>query len=41
MLDGIAKLQYLVELANKATTLPKELRTKDRLIEGIVLVRYG
>lgn len=36
MLDGIAKLQYLVELANKATTLPKELRTKDRLIEGCV-----
>jgi len=32
--DGTERLTYLIELAKKSTTLPKELRTKDRLVEG-------
>ena len=32
--DGTERLAYLVELARKSTTLPKELRTKDRLVGG-------
>tara|TARA_B100000470_G_C19763628_1_gene379583 strand:- start:796 stop:1191 length:396 start_codon:yes stop_codon:yes gene_type:complete len=32
--DGTERLGYLVELARKSTTLPKELRTKDRLVGG-------
>ena len=34
--DGTERLAYLVELAKKSTTLPKELRTKDRLVEGCI-----
>ncbi len=32
--NGTDRLAYLVELAKKSTTLPKELRTKDRLVGG-------
>ncbi len=32
--DGTDRLTYLIELAKKSTTLPKELRTKDRLVDG-------
>jgi cysteine desulfuration protein SufE len=32
--DGTEKLAYLVELARKSTTLPKELRTDNRLVDG-------
>ena len=32
--DGQERLMYLVELARKSTTLPRELRTDDRLIGG-------
>lgn len=32
--DGTERLAYLVELARKSTTLPKELRTDDRLVGG-------
>ena len=32
--DGTERLAYLVELAKKSTTLPKELRTDDRLVGG-------
>jgi len=32
--DGTERLAYLVELARKSTTLPKELRTDDRLVDG-------
>lgn len=32
--DGTERLIYLVELARKSTTLPRELRTDDRLIGG-------
>lgn len=32
--DGTERLAYLVELAKKSTTLPKELRTDDRLVSG-------
>ncbi len=32
--DGTDRLAYLVELAKKSTTLPKELRTDDRLVGG-------
>jgi|TARA_Y100000114_G_C11627266_1_gene262646 cysteine desulfuration protein SufE len=32
--DGTERLMYLVELAKKSTTLPRELRTDDRLIGG-------
>ena len=34
--DGHEKLAYLVDLAKKATTLPTELRTEDRLIGGCI-----
>jgi len=34
--DGTERLTYLIELAKKSTTLPKELRTKDRLVEGCI-----
>ena len=34
--EGHDKLAYLVDLAKKATTLPKELRTDDRLIGGCI-----
>ena len=32
--NGTDRLAYLVELAKKSTTLPKELRTDDRLVGG-------
>ena len=32
--DGTERLIYLVELAKNSTTLPRELRTDDRLIGG-------
>tara|TARA_B100001057_G_C22566202_1_gene839299 strand:+ start:52 stop:447 length:396 start_codon:yes stop_codon:yes gene_type:complete len=32
--DGTDRLTYLIELARKSTTLPQELRTKDRLVDG-------
>ena len=32
--EGHEKLAYLVELARNSTTLPKELRTDDRLVGG-------
>ena len=32
--DGTERLAYLIELAKKSTTLPKELRTDDRLVGG-------
>jgi cysteine desulfuration protein SufE len=32
--DGTERLSYLIELARKSTTLPKELRTDDRLVDG-------
>jgi len=32
--DGTERLTYLVELAKKSTTLPRELRTDDRLVGG-------
>ena len=32
--DGTERLAYLVELAKKSTTLPKELRTDDSLVGG-------
>ena len=32
--DGNERLVYLIELAKKATTLPYELRTDDRLVGG-------
>jgi len=32
--EGHDKLAYLVELARKETSLPAELRTKDRLVDG-------
>jgi len=32
--NGTDRLTYLVELAKKSTTLPKELRTDDRLVGG-------
>lgn len=32
--DGHERLAYLVELARKETSLPAELRTKDRLVDG-------
>jgi cysteine desulfuration protein SufE len=32
--DGTERLAYLIELARKSTTLPKELRTDDRLVGG-------
>ena len=34
LLEGQERLMYLVDLARNATTLPKELRTDDRLIGG-------
>ena len=34
--NGTDRLTYLVELAKKSTTLPKELRTNDRLIGGCI-----
>jgi len=34
--DGHERLAYLVDLAKKSTTLPKELRTDDRLIGGCI-----
>lgn len=34
LLEGTDRLAYLVDLAKKATTLPHELRTDDRLIGG-------
>ena len=34
--NGTDRLTYLVELAKKSTTLPKELRTDDRLIGGCI-----
>ncbi len=36
LLEGTDILTYLVELAKKATTLPEELRTEDRLIPGCI-----
>ena len=36
MLEGTDRLAYLVDLAKKATSLPKELRTDDRLIGGCI-----
>jgi len=32
--EGYDKLAYLVDLARKQTSLPVELRTKDRLVDG-------
>ena len=32
--EGTDRLTYLIELARKSTTLPQELRTKDRLVDG-------
>jgi cysteine desulfuration protein SufE len=34
LLEGTDRLQYLVDLAKNSTTLPKELRTDDRLVGG-------
>jgi len=34
--DSTERLSYLVDLAKKATTLPTELRTDDRLIGGCI-----
>ena len=34
--NGTDRLTYLVELAKKSTTLPRELRTDDRLIGGCI-----
>ena len=34
--DGTERLTYLVELAKKSTTLPRELRTDDRLVGGCI-----
>lgn len=34
MLEGQERLSYLVDLARRATTLPSELRTDDRLVPG-------
>jgi len=34
LLEGTERLAYLVDLAKKATSLPVELRTDDRLIGG-------
>ena len=34
--DSTERLSYLVDLAKKATTLPAELRTDDRLIGGCI-----
>ena len=36
LLEGTDRLTYSVELAKKATTLPEELRTEDRLIPGCI-----
>jgi len=36
MLEGMERLSYLVDLAKRATTLPSELRTDDRLVPGCI-----
>ena len=36
LLEGMEKLSYLVDLARRSTTLPKELCTDDRLVPGCV-----
>ena len=36
LLEGTDRLAYLVDLAKKATSLPAELRTDDRLIGGCI-----
>lgn len=36
LLEGQEKLSYLVDLARRATTLPEELRTEDRLVPGCI-----
>ena len=36
LLEGTDRLVYLVDLAKKATSLPAELRTDDRLIGGCI-----
>ena len=36
LLEGHDKLAYLVELAKRATTLPEELRTDDKLVPGCI-----
>jgi cysteine desulfuration protein SufE len=36
MLEGQERLSYLVDLARRATTLPSELRTDDRLVPGCI-----
>ena len=36
MLEGHERLSYLVDLARRATTLPSELRTDERLVPGCI-----
>ena len=36
LLEGTDRLVYLVDRAKQATSLPKELRTDDRLIGGCI-----
>jgi len=36
MLEGQERLSYLVDLARRATTLPSELRTDERLVPGCI-----
>ena len=36
LLEGTDRLQYLVELAKSATSLPKELCTDDKLVPGCI-----
>ena len=36
LLEGTDRLTYLVDLAKKATTLPEELRTDDKLVPGCI-----
>jgi cysteine desulfuration protein SufE len=36
MLEGMDRLSYLVDLAKRATTLPSELRTDERLVPGCI-----
>lgn len=36
ILDGMDRLQYLIELAKADTSLPEELRSDDRLVGGCI-----
>lgn len=36
LLEGHDRLAYLVELAKRATTLPEELRSDDKLVPGCI-----